>query len=119
MRDSVDDFVHCTQADWEVADRVTEGLDQSPRGAMQTGKFTAQGAQARAITGLLLAWHLRCELSPTALALALLKDAMVDCHLDRRQLDHLMRVVGAQRDHVVMAPGTGAGLKEMDLGGPQ
>ena len=86
---------------------------------MHAGQCTDQGAQARAITGLLWAWHLRFELSSTALAVALLEDEMVDFHLDRWQLDHLMGVIGAQRDHVAMAAGTGAGLNEMDLGGTQ
>ena len=86
---------------------------------MHAGQFPDQGAQARAITGLMLAWHRRCELSPTSLALALLEDEMVDFHLDRWQFNHLMGVIGAQRDHVAMAAGTGGGRNEMDLSGTQ
>jgi hypothetical protein len=74
VSNSVDDLVHGTQVERDVAERVTDVLDQSPRGAMPTSKCTDQGAHARAITGLRLAWHLRCELSPTSLALALLED---------------------------------------------
>src|SRR5262245_49199267 len=117
LRDALDDFLHRAQADWDVAHRVTEVLDQSPRGAMHAGEFSDQGTEAGLITGLIVTWHLRFELASTSLALALLQDEVVDLHRDGRQLDDLMGVVGRQGDQVAMATGTGAGLNEMDLGG--
>jgi hypothetical protein len=49
---------------------------------MHAGEFTDQGPQAGPITGLMLAWYLRFELSSTSLALTLLEDEGVDLHLD-------------------------------------
>jgi hypothetical protein len=86
---------------------------------MHAGKFRDQGTESGAIPRLMLAGQLRFELPATSLAVALLEDAMVNFHLDRWQFDHLMGVIGAQRDHVAMATGTGAGFNEMDLGGTQ
>jgi hypothetical protein len=86
---------------------------------MYAGEFRDQSTEARAITGPMLAWYLRFELSATSLAVALLEDEMVNVHLDRRQLDDLMGVVGRQGNRVAMATGTGAGLDEMDLRGTQ
>jgi len=119
VRDALDNFLHRAQADGEIKDRVTEILDESPRGAMHAGEFRAQGTEAGSITGLMGTWHLCFELPATSLAVALLEDAMVNVHLDRRQLDDVMSVVGRQGNHVAMATGTGAGLDEMDLGGTQ
>jgi len=44
---------------------------------------------------------------------------MGDVHRDRWQCDHLMGVIRRHRDHVAMATGAGAGLKEMDRGGAE
>ena len=86
---------------------------------MDTGEFTDQGAQARAIAGLMFTWHLRFEVSATSLALPLLEHEMVDVDLDRWQFNHLVGVIRAQRYQGAMATGTGAGLNEMDLGRAQ
>jgi len=86
---------------------------------MHAGEFRAQGTEAGSITGLMGTWHLCFELPATSLAVALLEDAMVNVHLDRRQLDDVMSVVGRQGNQVAMATGTGAGFDEMDLGGTQ
>ena len=67
----------------------------------------------------MLVWHLSFALSATSFTLTLLEDEMMDFHLDRRQLDDLMGLVGAERHQVAMATGTGARLNEMDLGGAQ
>ena len=53
------------------------------------------------------------------MALALLEDEMVDFHLDRWQLDHLMGGIRRHRDQGAMATGTGAGRNAMDRGGTQ
>jgi hypothetical protein len=119
LRDALDDFLHRAQADREVDHRVTDVLYQSPRGAMHAGEFSAQGTEARPITGLMVAWPLRFELPATALAVARLEDEMVHVHLDGWHLDDLMGVVGRQGNQVAMATGTGAGFNEMDLGGTQ
>ena len=119
LRDPMDDLLHRAQADGDIENRVTEVLDESPRGTMRAGECSDEGAQARAIPGLMLAWHLRFELPATSLALALLEDEMVDLHLDGRQLDDLMGVIGCQRDQVAMATRTGAGRNEMDVSGTQ
>ena len=86
---------------------------------MHAGEFRDQGTEAGSITGLMGTWHLCFELPATSLAVALLEDAMVNVHLDRRQLDDVMSVVGRQGNQVAMATGTGAGFDEMDLGGTQ
>ena len=86
---------------------------------MRAGECSDEGAQARAIPGLRLAWHLRFALPATSLALALLEDEMVDLHLDGRQLADLRGVIGCQRDQVAMATRTGAGRNEMDVSGTQ
>src|SRR5262245_56917069 len=117
LRDALDDFLHRAQAERDVAHRMTEVLDQSPRGAMHTGEFSDQGTEAGPITGLIVTWHLRFELSSTSLALPLLQDEVMDLHRDGRQLADLMGVVGRQGDQGAMATGTGARLNEMDLGG--
>jgi hypothetical protein len=67
----------------------------------------------------MVTWHLCFELPATSLAVALLEDEMMNVHLDRRQLDDLMSVVGRQGNQGAMATGTGAGLDEMDLRGTQ
>jgi hypothetical protein len=63
---------------------------------MHAGEFRDQGTEAGPITGLRVTGHLRFELASTSLAVALLKDEVVELHLDRRQLDDLMGVVGRQ-----------------------
>jgi hypothetical protein len=65
--------LHRAQADWDVEDRVTAVLDQAPRGVMHASECSDRGTEAGPITGLIVTWHLRFELSSTSLALALLK----------------------------------------------
>src|SRR5215813_1324763 len=84
---------------------------------MHAGECADQGAQARAIAGLMFTWHLGFEVSATSLALALLEHEVVDVHLDRWQCNHLMSVVRGQGYQLATA--TGAGLNEMDLGGAE
>src|SRR5215470_16050448 len=86
---------------------------------MYAGEFADQGAQARAIAGLMCTWHPGFEVSATSLALALLEHEVVDVHLDRGQFKHLMSVVRGQGYQLAMTTGTGAGLNEMDLGGAE
>jgi hypothetical protein len=98
---------------------VTEGLDEAPRGARQPGACADQGTPARAITGLMVTWHLRLELPATALAEALLQEAGVDRSLAGRQLDALLGGGGRQCHQVAMATGPGAGLDAMDFRGAE
>jgi hypothetical protein len=86
---------------------------------MEAGECTDQGCQARAIASLMLGRHLGFEVATTSLTLPVLEHAMLDVHLHRWQFKHLVGVIGAQRYHVAMATGTGAGLKEMDRGRAQ
>jgi len=86
---------------------------------MHAGEFADQGTQARAIPGLMVTGHLCFELPATSLAEALVKDEVVDLHLDGRQLDDLMGVVGRQGNQVALATGTGARLDEMDFRGAE
>jgi hypothetical protein len=86
---------------------------------MDAGEFTEQGCPARAIASLRLGRHLGFEVATTSLTLPWLEHAMMDGHLNRWQCNHLVGVIGAQRYHVAMATGTGAGLNEMDLGRAQ
>ena len=82
---------------------------------MDAGEFTDQGCQARAIASLMLGRHLGFEVATTSLTLPLLEHEMMDVHLNRWQFNHLVSVIGAQRYHVAMATGTGAGLNETHL----
>ena len=86
---------------------------------MDAGECTDQGCQARALARLLLGGHLGFEVATTSLTRPLLEHDMMDVPLDRWQCNHLGGVRGAQRYHVAMATGTGAGLNEMDLGRAQ
>src|SRR5262249_57814062 len=83
---------------------------------MHAGECADQGAQARAIAGLMFTWHLGFEGSATSLALALLEHEVLDVHLDRWQFNHLMGVVQGQGYQLAIATGTGAGLNEIDVG---
>jgi hypothetical protein len=114
VRDAPDDCLHRPQADREVEDGGTAILDETPRGALDAGEGSAPGTQARAIAGLLVAWHLRFALSSASWALPLLEEEMVDSELDGRHLNDLMGVVGRQCDQVALATGTGTGRDEMD-----
>ena len=99
-----------------MQDRVAEVLDEASRGPVHASEFTDERRQARAIAGLMLAWHLGFERAATAATGALMQDEMGDVHLDRRQLDHLMGVVRRQRDQLAMATGTRGGLDQVHLG---
>jgi len=118
-RDALENFWPRAQAEGARKDRVTASLEEAPRGARPAGACRDQGSEAGARTGLLVTWHRCFELPATSLAVALLEDAMVQGHRARRPLEDLRRGGGRQGNQGALAPGPGAGLAEMALGGTQ
>ena len=94
---------------------MAEILDQASGTAVHAGEFPNECRQAWAIAGLMRAGYLGFEGLATAATGALMQNEMMDIHLDRRQLNDLMRVVRCHRHQLAVAAGTGAGLDQVDL----
>jgi hypothetical protein len=54
--DTVEDFLDGSQTDGEAEYRGTERLHEGAAGALNTGHFAHQGAEPRAVSGVVLEW---------------------------------------------------------------
>jgi hypothetical protein len=111
-----DGVLHRAQADRNLQDRVAEIFNEASGGTVHAGEFSDERGQARAITGLMRAGHLRFEDAATSRTRALLENKMMDLHLDRWHLNHLMGVIGREGDQLAMTTRTRGGLDPVDLG---
>ena len=94
--DAINHLLQRPQAHGDMQNAMAKVLDEASGAAVHASELAHQGDQTRPITGLMGAWHLGFEGASTATTGALMKEEMLDVHLDRWQFKHLMGVVGLE-----------------------
>ena len=96
VRYPIEHLLDGAQAQRDLEDRGTKGLDRAAPGAVGPGDFPHEGGQAWPIPGRMLGRDLRLGPLRTHGTPGFLQHKMGHVHLDGRQLNDLMRMIGAR-----------------------